>query len=190
MRACAMLKRYQDQVTAQCNRSIDEIYNMLLEAGFCDDNVLRDRLGKFFKIVLTPYANLVTKIQCAPENYSWQWGYCSRTVKKHMLQSYDIIDSKTHSRVINDIFHALPDTAVIGDYILTVFPSLSRITEGQDQSNILIAKGSILVKFHDTDLPVKRARLSVDSSPDTQQFAFKAELDSSTHTQNLRKTPQ
>jgi hypothetical protein len=35
---------------------MDEIHNMLLEAGFCNDNVLRDRLGKFFKIVLTPYA--------------------------------------------------------------------------------------------------------------------------------------
>jgi hypothetical protein len=163
---------------------------MLLEAGFCNDNVLRDRLGKFFKIVLTPYADLATKIQCAPENYSWRWGYCSRTVKRHMLQSYDIIDSKTHSRVIKDVFHALPDNAVIADYILTVSPSLFRITEGQDKSNILIAKGSILVKFHEEDSPVKRARLSVDSSPHTQQFAFKAELDSSTHTQNLRKNPQ
>ena len=91
---------------------------MLLEAGFHDDKFSRNRLDKFLRKVWRPFADLVSRLQCAPSSYLWKWSFCPSTVRKYMRHVYDIVGSMTHSRVKMDVFDALPEDDVLGEYVL------------------------------------------------------------------------
>ena len=91
-----------------------------------------------------------------------------------------------------DVFDALSEDDVLGEHVLTGFPSLFRSTEGRDESQILISKGSILIKHHDENSrPAKKARHSeIFRESQLQQFKVKAKPFSSTQIQNLQEIPQ
>lgn len=113
-------------------------------AGYGRDNILYAKCRKFSTQIAQPIADLATRLQCSSKDYRWVWDYPPRAISKHVFRTLDLFDAKTHCRVMKDKFHGIDDGCVIGNHIFTMFPTLYRV-RGEDQPDILVAKGSIVV---------------------------------------------
>ncbi|GLI78719.1 hypothetical protein PoHVEF18_007040 [Penicillium ochrochloron] len=146
-RACAKSERYKQNLGKRCAHATNDVWQTLAVAGYSDDEILLAKCHKFHAQIAKPVADFATRLKCSPKDYRWAWEYLSDIVQKNAFQGLDLIDAKTHGQIMKDKFRGLDNDYVIGDYMFTIFPTLHRV-RGEDQPDILIGKGSIVVNIH------------------------------------------
>lgn len=128
--------------------------------------------------------------KCSPKDYQWSCVHPLNTVRKCNLQSYDIINWRTHqAKITKDKFHNLPDDAVVGEYILTIYPTIYRIEAGH-QTRTLVSKGCLLVDLDIGTLPpAKKLKLSDSPKKRRTNSSIKSENDIQTQDQRIQDIP-
>lgn len=188
LRACAISDKFQDRLNRRCEDTAVEVLKVLLYAGFSQGGV-SVMCRKFLEKIALPTAEFSTKLRCSTNDYQWSWPCLSSTITKSDLRAHDIIDSKTHRRDTIDKFFHLPDDAVIGDYIMAIFPALYRV-EGNNQHDILVSKGTLLVKACEESLPpLKKLNLAWSADSRDQSPSIKPEPDNMTQNRSMQNIP-
>lgn len=147
LRACAKSDRYKQELGKRCHHATNAILQALAAAGYRNDEILHAKCSRFYAQIAKPVADFATRLKCSPKDYRWAWENFSDIVQKNAFRGLDLINAKTHGQIMKDKFCDMDDDYVIGDYMFTIFPTLYRL-RGEDQPEILIGKGSIVVNIH------------------------------------------
>lgn len=122
------------------------IVHALKLGGLVGDGEWKPRTQQLIEQILEPAAGLATQIRCSTEEYSWNWAssFPAKVLREH-LNTWECINLGTHCQIKRDrMFSNGPSSAVIGDFIMPIFPPLHKL-RGDGQDPLLIGKGKLLV---------------------------------------------
>lgn len=163
-RAFTETSHYQQQLSQCCENTVIIIRKYVRAFSFSENIEWGATLLRLFKHVVKPAATLGTKLNCSPDDYSWNWGfYPHPDVEKSDTEELDLIDCKTGGLVSKATIQSIQAGSKVGELIMPVFPELCRHAE---TTKVTIQRPMVLASFTDVSLnPNLRCEVRIPISP-------------------------
>lgn len=164
-RAWSRSSEYARIAEAESRQASDILIHALKLGGLINDGNWESRTNQLSEQILKPATALAMQMRCSLEDYSWDWApEIPDKVQKDHLSTWQCVDLRTHRQINCESLRNNPGSYVVGDSIITIFPALYRLIDGE-QNRLLIGKGQLLVN---TSAPITRTKEEPKSPKPTQ----------------------